>query len=269
MQTTIGCLLITTNSRERLELLDQVIKSIESQNFGFSQKVLSIDIMSDRETVPIDYFYKYGWDIISGPASGMIYNQERGLLQITTDYVLYSEDKVIFNKIPDVDTLKNFEFICYNCHVVEDYTSPSLEILSYVNNINNYIILDDDVFLIKDELFKDSYYLNFPAVIAKTILFKKLHSYALRHYPNLAGEMGITKAWFDLKEKGKIVIYVKKDIFKHIPINLMDLFQMANIKYWNNSASLRVNSIVGSAKQSDPLCAKCLKQLEENEKKYA
>ena len=266
---SLSCLLITTNSKQRSQYLDNTIASIEKQNTAFDQKLLSVDILSGEDTIDISYFRKYGWDVTYAPAMGMIYNQARGLSKITSDHVVYCEDKVIINHIPIVTSaLDKFDFICYNMHIIENFCSPSDDILKYINDKRNYMNIDNELFLIKNNMFKDDYYLNFPVAITHTKLLRELHKYGLDNYPNRAGEIGITKAWFELKKSGKVGIYVRSDIEKHMPINLMDFFHMAHMKYWNNDPSLRMNSIKEAQGRQDPEPLQRRKILEEYEKKW-
>ena len=265
----IDALVVTTNRNDRLSFLSNVINSIERFNI-FDNKILSVDIIKDE--VSINYFKLYsdmGWNIIAGESKGLANNQTRGLSEITSEYMLYSEDKVIINKIPSKEVIPYIfdyiKYLCYNMHIECDFVSPKQQSIDFINNKDNYKTIFNDTILIKKPELYDDYYLNFPVVLAPTKNFKEIHTHARTKFPDTPIEVAMSKAWQDKYHMSGIGIYVKNDVFLHIPMNLMDFFHMANMQYWNNDPHLRPPSIVEANGRQDADYILRKKVLEEYE----
>ena len=268
---TFGCMLITTNVSRRIKYITNAINSIDLCGVKFDQKILSVDMFEDGKSK--SFFDKFkGWEIVFGKANGMINNQSRGLRLVNTDYMLYSEDKVIVEKIPSKEVidkmLRVFSYVCFNMHMCENFCEPPQEVIDYINDKKNYIYIQDELFLIKNSSLADNYFLNFPVSISKTEVFKTIHAQAVKNYPNLATEVSMTKVWLDkFRHLGNVGIYTRNDTLIKIPMNLMDLFYQSNMKYWNNCPELRVKSIHQTGGRLDPEYLRRLKILEDYERK--
>lgn len=254
----ISCLMITTNIKNRLHLLDKTIKSVQNAcNFDLMQKILSIDVFENEKE--LYYFTKYKWKIIHGVCAGkrgIAENQIRGTSLISSNYVFYSEDDILINKIPELDTLKKIEsyvfpdgkkigYICYNTHIYEFPLKAPETHREYINDKNNYISINGDLFLRKSILIKDEYFLNFPAAIIKTELFRKMQEHIKNNYSGKGIETFFSKSWFDLKfdEEYEVLIYVKNNTLSKLPMSLNDFYYQANMNYWNNDNNLKHYSI--------------------------
>lgn len=259
---SLSCLLVTTNTESRFSYLENLVSSLEK--FYFDEKIMSVDVLDSNCS---NFFSKFqGWKILYGNSVGHIANVGMGLSHITSDYVFYTEDKVEILSIPqELDNiLEIFDVICYNTHINQDFTNPTQEQICYINDIENYTHIAGDTFLKKSLFFYDEYYLCFPVIITKSILFRELFSMS-QNIPR-ALEIGFSKAWLTLKKKKEIGIYVKADIQKYFPINLMDFFHMAQMKYWNNDAKFRPPSIKTPVRHPDYLNRKAT--LEDYERKW-
>jgi hypothetical protein len=252
-------LLLATDTPNRLDLLDNALMSIEHQKYPFQEKVLSVDLM-DKDApnssvqVILDKYEERNWKVVFGRCSGhrgMLNNILRGLSRISGDYLLYSEDDIVVNRIPyDISCIfreSKIGYICYNTHI-HDLGIPvgSEPKLAFINNQNNYrVIGNGDLFLIKGLVLKDNYYLNLPVMISKTEIFKKLLEYASSHCQSLGMEPALTKAWFDLgfDKTHDVAVYVKPTTMRDIPHTLDSFYHQANMNFWNNDPSLRHPSI--------------------------
>ena len=245
---TVGCLFITTNLNRRLNMVEDAIRSIDKYGFDFDKKIISVDCIDPSGD--ISFFNRFkGWEIVfnRGNKEGLNGHQKKALQHIDTDYLFYFEDKLKVLRLPSKEKIEKimegFEYICFNMHMTENFCEPPDNIVDYINQKNNYKKIGCDLFLIKSPELSDDYYLNFPACIVKTNMFKKLQSLALKNYPDLPVEVSINKIWLKYYRDKKVAIYVQPDTISKRPMNLMDFFYQSCIKYWNNCPDLRVRSI--------------------------
>ncbi|HJY98681.1 MAG TPA: hypothetical protein VJ227_03135 [Patescibacteria group bacterium] len=252
--------MITTNIRDRLRLVENTVASLKKHEGLFSQKIMSVDVFPDG--VPLSWFDKFqkqGWKVLSkdvDAAKSMILNQRKAVSAAETDIILYTEDDILVNYLPKLTTIhklfggniingKPAGFICFNNHVWTKFKENPEHIISFINNLDNYITIDGDVFLVKNETIKDNYYLNFPVAITSKKLFLELQDYALESKKGSGVEAGMTKAWFDTgKDKEYAVIVSLKpkiltDIKSGKKITVIDFYNYANINFWNNDATLQ------------------------------
>ena len=262
----IDCCLITTNLQDRLLLVENTVNSLKKHEDIFNQKIMSVDVFPDG--VSLDWFARFrsaGWRILSkdvNPRRSMILNQRNVISNANTDVILYTEDDILIDKLPKLTTIqklfseniingKRAGFICFNNHVWVKFNESPKHIIDFIHNLNNYITIDGDVFLIKDEVIKDKYYLNFPVALTTRKLFLELQDYALENKVKHGVEAGMTGAWFDTgKEKEyAVLISLKPEIIDDIKsgkqITVPDFYNYANINFWSNDKSLRHESIAG------------------------
>jgi len=257
----VTCLMITTTVKERLHLLHNTIMSIEKCNKTkvLDQKVLSVDII-EGHPYEAQHFQQYrdlGWFVVEGSClgrQGMANNMLRGLANVDHDLLFYCEDDVVIHRIPTKKHLKelfdsklgNVGAIVYNTHACAPWEETGLESkLKYINDKCNYFGDGEDWFLAKGDPIKDEYWITFPAAIMKTINFRNCLNYACVHCVNKGMEPGMTQAWFDLGlgDSTVVVMYVKKEINKHFPLDFQGLYNMANMQFWNNDVNLRHASV--------------------------
>ena len=227
---------------------------------------MSVDVFDNEES--LDWFNKYkkaGWKVLSkkiDPEKSMILNQRNAISNANTDVVLYTEDDILVNKLPKLTTIqklfkqntlngKRTGFVCFNNHIWSKFKENPKHIIDYIHNLDNYITIDGDVFLIKNKTVKDNFYLNFPVALTTKKLFLELQNYALENYTRLGVEQGMTKAWFDMGKDKEIAVAIslKNEILTDIKsgkhITVQDFFNYANINFWGNDASLRHQPIAG------------------------
>lgn len=259
----ISCLMITTNVPDRLHLLDNTLRSVEACNNGLLDgKTLSIDIMPEYK-FDLDYFKQYermGWTLVTGGCSGyrgMLNNMIRGLNNVNPcDYIYYVEDDVVITRLPSRDTFdsiattpthhnKMLGYSCLSTHILSLDEPPQPERQAFINNKANYQFWGEELFLVKEEVLMDKYYLNFPSAFIKDSLFRSMISYASKKFKGIGMEPGLTKAWFDLglNKAYDVGIYVKPETLNQLPMDLNMFFHMANMRFWNNDEGLRHPSI--------------------------
>jgi hypothetical protein len=259
---SVTCLLITTNVAKRLHLLRNTVTSIERCKTDlFDRKVMSVDIFEDEASLShFDQYRIAGWEIVSGPSAGrngIVNNQRRGLAHVQTDHVLYTEDDILINRIPSKAAWgalstrdvrgKGVGFICFNTHVFSNPERTPQERLDFINNENNYVQAEGELFLAKGPVLRDEYYLNFPVAITSKEIFTRLHEYAASRCNNQGVEVGLTNAWFGtgLDQKWESLIYLKPDAWQRKPFTAQTFYYEANMNFWNNDTGLRHDSING------------------------
>lgn len=267
----ISCLMITTNRFGRIPWTLRALDSIESNaKCTFKEKILSVDMLHG-ESMNISAFCKYealGWKIIVGDCTGyrgMINNQLRGLEHITSEMLFYCEDHIVIERVPSIDMLHiifdgkdNIKWLNYNTHIIEEnlinkrVSSDREQVLikehkclKYISTRENYVIYGEDCFLLKSLELADEYYLNFPATITTTKIFKLLLATGCKHYQDIGIEVGFTKAWFDcqLAYRFNVAIYVKPTVIPTKIITFDELHDNAYMRFRNNDLSMWHDSI--------------------------
>ena len=212
----IDCCMITTNLQNRLSLVENTVNSLTKLEDRFSRKIMSVDVFPDGASMDwFERFQESGWTVLSkkvDPKKSMILNQRNVITNATSDVILYTEDDILINNLPKLTTIqklfnekiidgKRVGFICFNNHVFIKFNENPKHITDFINDLGNYITIDGDVFLIKNETLKDRYYLNFPVAITTKKLFLELQDYALARGAGLGVEAAMTGAWFDTGKK--------------------------------------------------------------------
>ena len=257
----IDCCMITTNLKSRLPLMQNCVDSLEKHQDKFNQKIMSVDIFPDGG-VFMDWYTKFqktGWKVLSkkvAPKGSIILNQRNAVSNASADIVLYTEDDIVINSIPKLTTIhklfneelvngRRAGFICFNNHVWRKFNENPKHIIDFIHDLSNYIVVDGDVFLIKNVKIRDKYYLNFPAAITTKNLFLELQDYAFVKKIGYSGEQAITESWFETgKDKEyQVLISLKHEIIDDLKsgkkISVLDFYNYANINFWNNDPSLR------------------------------
>lgn len=258
--------MITTNLSNRCSLLENTIKSINNCDNIFSEKILSVDVFQNTECVSNTWFdkFKNDWSVYfknKSMRNSMILNQQNSIKNANNDIIMYSEDDIIVNKIPKLDTIdklfnsnfvndKQVGFICYNNHVWVNFNENPKHIIDFINNVDNYIIINDDVFLVKNKMIRDNYYLNFPVSITRKKLFLDIQNHCFSgSYRGKGVETAMSNAWFEMAmdKKYEVLIYLKNEIIDDIKsgkkISVLDFYNYANMNFWNNDINLRHKSI--------------------------
>ena len=258
--------MITTNLKSRLALLRNAVQALKKHEDRFSRKIMSVDIFPGGVALTwFDRWQKQGWRVLSKPVDAqrsMILNQRQVIAHARSEIVLYTEDDVVVNQLPQLTTIqklfnenmikgKRVGFMCFNNHVWSRFNEDPEHIINFINDLGNYMIIDGDVFLVKNEVVKDDYYLNFPVAVTTKSLFLELQDYALEHKRGLGVERGMTRAWFDTgKDKEyAVVVSLKPEVIHDIKlgkqITVVDFYNYANINFWSNDPHLRHESVAG------------------------
>lgn len=261
----ISCCMLTTNLTDRCSLVENTIESLNGCEDIFDEKLMSVDVFNGG--VDLSWFDKYNdeWSIHhknKDSHRSMILNQQNLLKHANNNVIFYMEDDIIINDVPQQNTVhllfnseiikeKPVGFVSYNNHVWINFNENPKHIIDFINNPDNYVTINGDVFLIKTSVIRDRYYLNFPVSLLRKDVHLELHRHAMNYSRGLTIEAGLTKAWFDLgyDKKYEVLIYLKNEILDDIKagkiISVLDFYNYAKMNFWNNDTSLRHPSVAG------------------------
>lgn len=269
---SIGCLMITTNRPDRLEMTVGAMASVEKHGSHIPLKVLSIDLLPECqpgcEEILVSAAQQIGWKVVTGECTGqraMVNNIYRGLCEFADggNYLFYCEDHVVVQSIPTEPDLEEIrrkagvEWVCYNTHVHQEnllnipgfVERPGREgRLAFINDPANWIrTYGDQEFLVKDTPIQDEYYLNFPAAITHVSTFRNLLQHACNSYRGIGIEIGFTKAWFETgtAQHWRPAIYTQPGTMSMLPLpDFKGLHMRAGMRFRNNDPSMLHPSIV-------------------------
>jgi hypothetical protein len=149
-----SCFVIGTTIPEREENMIKTLSSIDKENFPFIIKYLSIDDFGQGLSDNIkNYVESNGWVVLIEPKGGMVKNQLKALNKIDSEWVLYCEDDVIVEKLPNLEQIDDLLNKNHKVGII------SLTGGGYNDNINQSKILnnikkdfikvgDDEIFLV-------------------------------------------------------------------------------------------------------------------------
>jgi len=187
-----------------MENMLTTLKTIDSNNFPFNVKTLSLDDFGDGIKVEVEEYTKANnWLILNDPGNGMVKNQIKALNKIETEWVLYCEDDVIIEKLPTIEQIelllnKNSKVGIismtgggYNNHINHD---------RILDNIKKDVIKvgDDDIFWFRDSSLSNAWFFEFPSMFVKTKIFKNCIDTSLTNFKSIQIEQSYTKSYFHL-----------------------------------------------------------------------
>ena len=201
---SFSCFIIGTTLPHRMENMLTTLKTIDSNNFPFNVKILSLDDFGDGIKVEVEEYTKANnWLILNDPGNGMVKNQIKALNKIETEWVLYCEDDVILEKLPTIEQIelllnKNSKVGIismtgggYNNHINHD---------RILDNIKKDVIKvgDDDIFWFRDPSLSNAWFFEFPSMFVKTKIFKNCIDTSLTNFKSIQIEQSYTKSYFHL-----------------------------------------------------------------------
>ena len=201
---SFSCFIIGTTLPHRMEDMLTTLKTIDSNNFPFNVKTLSLDDFGDGIKVEVEEYTKANnWLILNDPGNGMVKNQIKALNKIETEWVLYCEDDVIIEKLPTIEQIelllnKNSKVGIismtgggYNNHINHD---------RILDNIKKDVIKvgDDDIFWFRDSSLSNAWFFEFPSMFVKTKIFKNCIDTSLTNFKSIQIEQSYTKSYFHL-----------------------------------------------------------------------
>jgi|688.fasta_scaffold17164_13 hypothetical protein len=199
-----SCFVIGTTIPEREENMIKTLSSIDKENFPFIIKYLSIDDFGQGLSDNIkNYVESNGWVVLIEPKGGMVKNQLKALNKIDSEWVLYCEDDVIVEKLPNLEQIDDLLNKNHKVGII------SLTGGGYNDNINQSKILnnikkdfikvgDDEIFWFRDTSLSNAWFFEFPSMFVKTKIFKDCINTSLNKFRSIQIEQSYTKSYFHL-----------------------------------------------------------------------
>lgn len=251
----ISCCIVTTNCPTRFDILEKNIDSILSNNNDLiDEYIISVDCFPHIDT-NYDFFYNFknkGFKVyIWGRNVGLALNQQLCINKASNDFIFYVEDKVLINKFPKLETIKelhkttNFSFIFYNCHLNNIYNDT---IKNYILDIKNYLKINDSVFLKRDKNIVDNYKILFPVAIFEKNMYNNIYNISKNINNKKCIELSLSDGFMRSDYYNKpTFLYLSENILENLHEmnsftitnkgNNMDnhpIHGFANMKYYSN-----------------------------------
>lgn len=199
-----SCFVIGTTLSHRIENMLMTLKTIDSNNFPFQTKILSLDDFGDGVSDDIKHYTGLNnWVVLNEPRKGMVQNQIKALNKIETDWVLYCEDDVIIEKLPTIEQIEQL------LNINDRVGTISMTGGGYNDNINQNEILhnikndfikvgEDDIFWFRNPSLSNAWFFEFPSMFVKTKIFKNCIDTSLNMFKSIQIEQSYTKSYFHL-----------------------------------------------------------------------
>jgi hypothetical protein len=257
---SVSCVVISTSKKHRQPHCLNTLISIDRNNKGlFCEKIVSIDFVPGNEIHQdlLVYIKSNEWKLINVPLRKSMDAQRDLLYTAKGDWIFYSEDDVLIQRIPDKDewswiTSQSFYnkkpgMIAYmhggyNWNMKEEITKD-------VQDRLNYKILHPDCTLWhRNFSLADDFYWEFPVTMVRRSLFIEANEYAAAHHRGVHSETALTYAWGSLnfnKHFYKATWMKDPEQFKpreeltDDDVNGLFLHKCLHVKAFGNDAALR------------------------------
>ena len=247
---SLSCMMLTTNGPDRAKDREAALHSIEKSNARWPYKRI---LAADRTCNIVDSCFHPLWKTVYGPNQGMARNMESGLKYIDEEILFYCEDHIVLRRFPSILALecmfndplpsgKKLGYVCYNTHVLDPgQADPDGHFLQFVQDPKNYVTIVGEKLLIKKPEIQDAYYINFPAAIVRTDLFRKMLQWCFENRVGKAVEPSFCEAWFALgfDQEYETAIYVLPD-FQPEGKTFSDLHSSAGMTFVDNCEELKL-----------------------------
>ena len=174
---------------QRMEWLRKTIDHMDSQEFPFRRKILTIDQFDGHtvKTEELTHFISRGWRIFLDSHKSRVKSFDRAFSEIETEYIFYNEDDVMAN-LPDIKDLSevfNNVITTKQCGMISmtlggtKYDAATMFIGDLKFMEENVILESEDYIIFRRlEEFENDYFFEFPGLWARTDLFKDCHTRA-------------------------------------------------------------------------------------------
>lgn len=215
----MDCIVIGTNLKNRFENLKTCTKHLDK--YDFTVKNLTIDQFTENSETDFSFFENNGWNVILHERKGIFGNLLEGSANLVSDWVCYCEDDVSVEKIPSEEEIKKIEQIKSGGRGIGAIflMFAGMEEGRHVVELNEYLqseksfkqLTPETKIFLRQEKFKNDYFINFPVTIFKREVLLELIEYIKVHKRRVQVEEAFSQAWFELgmPEKYFTVSYIK------------------------------------------------------------
>lgn len=216
------CVLIGTTLKERENNLIKCLDSISGHDNGLlARKIISIDDFGSGISKKIsNKINAHKFEHIIKKRRGMVKSLREALEMVNTEWVLYSEDDITFRVLPtkeEFNTIEKIELGGRRCGIIGmscgGYKQSGF---SQLNIKNNYIKIADNLYVfIRNEKYRNEYFIDFPSTFMRTELLKNCIDNTIKKKTKSGIEIGISSSWFELGyEKNYIKLSLVLNPFK-------------------------------------------------------
>lgn len=211
-----------------------------------NNKFVGIDMVSGHDLFPgtLKFLNDFNYIFDQHPLNGMINNLSTVIDMLESEWVLYTEDDVRINEIPNLDELLQFINNEANTNVgiidlmagrgIKFTPSAQEGFKENATDPNSYFKFDNYVLWLRSNKSIDDFFINFPVLFIKREIFQECFHCAKELFKGTTIEVGFTKAFVHLGFHEK---YSKIHIFNQMP-KLEKLNDMSStdisLEYFNN-----------------------------------
>ena len=206
----ISCFVIGTSLPNRRKSMLECVENINNKDMDFKEKYLIIDDFGEGFDAKCKELVD--WRIVVKPRAGMVDSHRIALNLIKNKWVLYCEDDVKIERLPKLSDIESIRLKDNReigmCSLMANWDDHRYHdgIKTHLRDKTNYVEVDDgeSVFWLKDEQFKNEYWVVFPVMLMRTDLMRQCLQDADR---GMQIEQGYSKSWFRLgfdKQYGQV-----------------------------------------------------------------
>lgn len=199
----VAIVIITLTTPDRNNSLRKLVDSIEDKKPDYDCKIIGVDSLNSGSIGPIDY-ERRGWVTLTKPRRGMVGNLSEAVALTNADWILYSEDDVIVNRLPSKQELLDMTQLTYEGRKpgIISYTYGGYETsrghmmdASYANE-KRYVKYNDYCLWFRNDHLRNDYWIEFPITFIKRDLLLSCIRCAQTQFKHQQIEVGLSKAWF-------------------------------------------------------------------------
>jgi hypothetical protein len=215
------------------------INNLERLNDNpFAVKVVTLDDFGDRTEDDLKgflgFFEDHDWKILRKPRRGMVQSQREALDLVNTQWTLYVEDDIYLsriltsNQMARLDSMQHTGRVCGILNYAAggyDLETHNSQIDNSMRNPANYLELDDSCVWVREERYRNNFWVEFPATYIRTQLLKQCSDFGREYLKANAErrfqiEHGLGEAWF---QQGYDKYFFKGSWLRNRPANYSDL----------------------------------------------
>lgn len=215
----MDCVVIGTNLKNRFENLKKCTEFLDKYNFIV--KNLTIDDFVENTQQNFSSFEEKKWNVLIHERKGIFGNLVEGSKNFVSDWVFYCEDDVSVERIPTSEEIEQIQKLKSGGREIGAILLmfSGMEQGRNIDELNDYLKSDKSykelssetkVFL-RQEKFKNDYFINFPVIIFKREVLQHLIEYIKNNKQRVQIEEAFSQSWFEteMNKKYFTVSYIK------------------------------------------------------------
>jgi len=222
----MDCVIIATNLKNRFENLKKCTEFLDK--YKFNVKNLTVDDFVQNTAKNFSCFKEKGWNVFIHERRGIFGNLVEGSKNFVSDWVLYCEDDVSVERIPAIEEIEQIQKLKSGGREIGaillmfagmEEGRNVIELNEYLQSDKSYKELSPETkIFLRQEKFKNDYFINFPAIIFKRDILQNLIEYIKNNKQRVQIEEAFSQSWFEteMHKKYFTVSYIKN--FKELEL---------------------------------------------------